>query len=287
MLHVDPARPLDALTLSVIGDVHGVAADQEVPYFVCGAMARDILAWHVHGVPVPRATRDIDLAFAVPSWEEFQALKSVLAARHGYLVNAQSPWRIRPPGMGEAQGYAVDLIPFGGIEAPAGELAWPPDSEIIMNVIGFNDALESTSTVSVVPGLGIPVVSLPMLAILKLLAWNDRQRHTTKDARDFAFLLTSYEKMLVTARLYDEEQDILAAVDYDLDQAGARILGRDAARMISPTTSDAVLPILGNDRARESLITEIAATITGRADAVDAAGVYLRQFELGLANAVR
>lgn len=283
MLQVDPTRPLDPLTSAVLGDFHGVATDQGVPYFVCGAMARDILAWHVHGVPAPRATRDVDLAFAVPSWGEFQTLKSALGAKHGYLGNAKSPWRIRPPGMGEAHGYAVDLIPFGGIEAPAGEIAWPPDSEIIMNVIGFNDALESTSTVTVAPGLGIPVVSLPMLAILKLLAWNDRRRHTTKDARDFAFLLTSYEKMLDTTRLYDEEQAILAAVDYDLEQAGARILGRDAARMISPATSRVVLTILGSDMAHESLITEIAAAISGRADAVEAAGAHLRQFELGLA----
>lgn len=282
MLRIDPARCLDPLTLSVLQDFDAVATNQGVSYFVCGAMARDILAWHVHGVPVPRATLDVDLAFSVSDWAAFHTLKSILRDKHGYLLDTDNPWKVWLPGPAGTPGYRVDLIPFGGIEAPAGEFAWPPDSEIIMNVLGFNDALGSACTVTVARDLEIPVVSLPMLAILKLLAWNDRRQHSVKDARDFAFLLTTYERMGVTARLYDMEPEILAAVDYHLDLAGARLLGKDAARAVTPVTKQVVVPLLGNATARASLITEIATSIRGRDDVVGVASSFLQQFELGL-----
>ena len=33
-----------------------------------GALARDLLLHYVHGVPIMRATTDVDLAFAVAGW---------------------------------------------------------------------------------------------------------------------------------------------------------------------------------------------------------------------------
>jgi predicted nucleotidyltransferase len=43
-----------------------------------GAMARNLLLHYGCGVPITRATTDIDLAFAVEDWDEFGALRSAL-----------------------------------------------------------------------------------------------------------------------------------------------------------------------------------------------------------------
>lgn len=45
-----------------------------------GAMARDLLLQYGAGVPVQRATTDVDLAFAVANWDEFNALRNALLA---------------------------------------------------------------------------------------------------------------------------------------------------------------------------------------------------------------
>jgi predicted nucleotidyltransferase len=280
MLRVDAARPLDGLTLAALRAFRGVAADAQ--WFVCGAMARDILAWHVHGVPLPGATRDVDLAIAVPGWDAFAALQARLADQHGFVAEAASPGRLRLPGAAGRPGYPVDLIPFGGVEGSEGALAWPPDGRVIMNVLGFRDALAAACVVTVGPGLDVPVASLPMLAVLKLLAWQDRRRVTAKDARDFAFLLSAYSGTLGSARLYDEEAGVMAGVDYDLEQAGARLLGSDAARMLSAATHRAVLAVVEDSRIRDALVTEVAAAHRGRDDAVAVAATCVGQFVLGL-----
>ena len=41
-----------------------------------GAMARDLLLHYAHSVPIARATEDVDLAFSVADWDEFEALTS-------------------------------------------------------------------------------------------------------------------------------------------------------------------------------------------------------------------
>lgn len=277
---ISPERRLDPLTAAILQAVDEVARRQGVPYFVCGAMARDMLIWHVHGIAVPRATRDVDLAFALPDWDAFRQLKSALTENPDFIGTAENPGRLRFSGTANSPGYPVDLIPFGGIATANARLAWPPDYAVIMNVVGYDDALASASTVVVEPGLTVPVASLPMLAVLKILAWGDRRLHTVKDARDFAFLLTVYERT-ASARLYNDEIDTLAGVDYDIELAGPYLLGKDAAGAVSQATHSAVAKCLGEETARRSLITEIATSLTGRADPIGHAEVLLRRFEGG------
>ncbi len=75
MFSVRPENPVEPLTLNVLEVVASVAADLELPWFVAGAMARDILLSSVFGLDAGRATRDVDLAVAVDSWQQFSELK--------------------------------------------------------------------------------------------------------------------------------------------------------------------------------------------------------------------
>jgi hypothetical protein len=60
--------------------VDRVAQEQECPYMVVGAAARDLLLYHVYGIPASRATRDVDFAMAVENWDKFRTLPRALLA---------------------------------------------------------------------------------------------------------------------------------------------------------------------------------------------------------------
>ena len=64
--------------------------------------------------------------------------------------------------------------------------------------------------------------------LLKLIAWSERgSAANRKDARDLALLMTTYLRAGNEERLYSEHSDLLDEADFDLEAAGARILGRD------------------------------------------------------------
>lgn len=78
------------------------AMQLHIPYFVIGATARDILIEHVHGLETTRATRDIDFAVSVASWEGFTQLKEQLS--HGCLCDRKNSREIS---------RADDAVPAG------------------------------------------------------------------------------------------------------------------------------------------------------------------------------
>jgi len=100
-------------------------------------------------------------------------------------------------------------------------------------VAGYREAFEAAPPLEIDPGFVVRVVSLPGLAILKLFAWADRGVADSRDAIDLAILLRQYGAAGNADRLYGAEIGVLEAASYDLDLAGARLLGRDAARINS------------------------------------------------------
>lgn len=158
----------------------------------------------------------------------------------------------------------VDLIPFGGVEDADRTIAWPPDEDIVMKVIGFSDGLESAIPVRLDENLVIPVVSLPVLLILKLFAWVDR-KHEKRDAVDIYTLMREYGDAGNEDRLYGESLNLLEAEGYDFEFAGARLLGSDAARVISQDTRNRARAILKSDSQMKELTNEIIGS-SGRSD---------------------
>lgn len=210
-----------------------------------GAMARDLLLYYAHNIPVIRATEDIDLGFAVADWDDFAALRAALLASthfgaHGSLVHRFSHRR----------GRQIDLIPFGGLERPDGSIAWPPRGDEVMTVVGYREALASANDVMLPEGQRVLVVSLPMLAVLKVIAWSER--HTTaprQDAVDLLLILRSYLDAGNQQRLYDEAAHLLDDGNFDYERAGAWLAGRDAAG------------VLRKDAAEQTHLHQIISTI--------------------------
>lgn len=245
-------------------------------------MARIVLLENVHGLPPGRATKDVDFAFALDNWDQFTAIKAFLLRNANFEESKHVVHRLHFHPEGFEHQYKVDLIPFGGIEASPNTIAWPPDMAVMMNVAGFGDALAAAVSVEVSTGIEMAVASLPGIAILKLFAWAERGQENTKDAIDLVLLLRNYSDAGNESRIYEEASALAAleAAGYDLELAGAWLLGSDAAAMVSAQTRADLEALLSGPK-REKLIKDMARAMLGRDDAMEYSYRLLEQFTHG------
>ena len=276
-----PDRPIDQISLAVIRAVTGVAADLGLVTLMVGATARIILLENVFGLPPSRATRDIDFAFAVESWELFHALKERLASAASFIQSERVAQRLtfKPEGMEHS--FVVDLIPFGGLETDANMIAWPPDMSIIMNVAGYRDAQAAAVQVELEPGLVISLASIPGIAVLKIFAWVDRGQEDPKDAIDLVTLLRQYHEAGNQDRVYVDAISALEEVGYDIELASAWLLGRDASSMALPATRQHLEKVLADPGCIEHLVIDMSRAIRARDDALEYSRALLAQFMKG------
>jgi predicted nucleotidyltransferase len=200
----------------------------DTPILLVGAAARDILLVHAHGVEMQRATEDTDLALAVPSWEAFLHLRAALIASGGFTADG-------PPHQLWLGDQRLDIIPFGGVERPDRSIAWPTEGAEVMSVAGLTEALAMAVAVRLPGGVSIDVAPLPALSLLKIWAWTDR-RYTApgKDASDIWMFIRHYAEAGNEDRLYGEEGEAaLAAFSFDLEMAGAWLLGKHAREVLA------------------------------------------------------
>ena len=163
-------RPELALHARVVADVEAAAAPMGITPLIAGAFARDLQLHHGYGIRMQRQTEDIDFALAVPDWESFAALRAGLIAGGAFEGTPTAAHRLR-----HRSGWPVDLVPFQGVESPERKIAWPPRGEIVMDVFGFREALAAAHPVALPGNVQTCVVSLPALALLKIVCWQDRR----------------------------------------------------------------------------------------------------------------
>lgn len=237
-----------------------VANKNKVIFFVIGASARDMVFEYGYNIKASRATRDIDLAVQVATWDEFQSLKSALIAT-GYFAHSKMMQRIH-----YQNEIPIDIVPFGAIAADDKTISWPPDDSVKMNVTGFNDAYHATQTVRLreSPILDIPIVTPAALVILKLMAWKDRSSEHSKDAIDLAFILRCYLNAGHTERLIEEHSDLLDE-NFDFERSGARMLGRDVASIVSAQSKQMLNEILSAET-EEQKIYRLVEAMTNQQD---------------------
>lgn len=280
-----PDRPVDPLTLMVIGEIQQAADSLGTPVFVVGAVARIILLENIHGLKAGRTTTDVDFAFALDDWLQFQSIKNLLLENPRFNASEHVAHRLyfRAPALEHS--YKVDLIPFGGVETSQNTIAWPPDMAIMMNVAGFGDAFAAAVSVEVSPGIKVAVASLPGIAILKLFAWADRRQENPKDALDLLALLRSYHETGNENRIYEDASAlaVLESVDYDPELAGAWLLGKDVSTMASVSTVAGLEALLKNGTTRDQLIADLSRGMKDRDDSLVYSHRLLEQFTKGFA----
>ena len=223
-------------TAQALRDLHQQCGLLGINFLVVGAAARDLVLVHGFGAKIQRATEDVDFAVHVSGWEQFRRLKTSLADL-GYEPDPKMAQRLRS----KVSGKEIDLVPFGGVASEGGSISWPPEEDFEMVVLGFQEALDSAFQVKLSRNseLVIPVASPEGVALLKLIAWVDRDtdQKREKDALDLGFLIESYsENPLVFDSLYDD--GFMEELEFDQEKASAMKLGRELAALALEETRD-------------------------------------------------
>lgn len=239
---------IDQDTVELLGVVDQVAKERGMPYLVVGATARDMVMHYGYGAPVQRASVDLDFAIQLADWGAYANIIDRLV-EHGFK-KGKSPQRVISP-----SGIPVDLVPFGDIADENLNIQWPAPSEAEMDVTGFDEAHACAIQVTVQedPVLSVPVASPQGLALLKLIAWDDRALDLRqKDARDIAYLLEAYQNVdHVQERAFDID-GLMESYDWNLDLGTAHLLGLDTAGVASPKTRDQVIEIMDKNFKHET-----------------------------------
>lgn len=268
-----------------IRDVADACAALGIPFFLVGAFARDLLLELRHGFKVQRATNDVDFGIRVDGWDEFEALKSALVGTGRYTPDPNKAQRLI-----SEEGGLIDIVPFGKVVDARGRITWPPEHEVVMNTLGFEEAFEHAVRVRVAEDLEVRVSSLAGLALMKLIAWDDRR--SNRDAKDLRFIMTHYLQAGNEERVYGEQgghTDLLADDKFvNVELTGARLLGRDVGVILTDQSLEAVARILAEQTAGGGDHSLVAAMISGALDIEEAYEEALRcleMFSIGISDA--
>jgi predicted nucleotidyltransferase len=235
-------RPELALHAELIADVQAVAMALSVRTMLTGAFARDLHVHYAYGIEATRQTEDIDFALAVENWQAFLDLKQRLIQMGRFHEVPGVQQRLR-----HENDLPVDLIPFGGVETTSRQIDWPPGGEFQMNVFGFREAFAAAQQIRLPKEVEALVVSLPALALLKIVAWQDRHYLVPqKDAQDLALIVQNYLLLGNEPRLWEEFLDWTQEDGFDLDRAGARMLGVDIGAMLDTAGKNHIAKIIAD-----------------------------------------
>lgn len=230
-------RPL----ATVVADLRQALSDLGIECLLVGATARDIRLRHEHNIERLRATADVDIAVAVADWNAFHRLRTALLE----TKNFRSRDKITTHKLRHRDGLPLDIVPFGGVEGPDRTIAWPPEEMEILDCFGLKEALGSSQEARLPLDTMIRVPSIPALALLKIVAWRDRQdSYPGKDAPDLLQYLRNYTDCGNLDRIVDDHPDLFARPDYDHDEAGVRLLARDVGGLVHSEARERVLDIL-------------------------------------------
>jgi predicted nucleotidyltransferase len=244
---LDLSGKIEKVRLLAFEKVTKVADSLGVPFFIVGAAARDLILIDGHNIPTIRATLDIDFGVQVPSWDQYLKLKKGLVET-GEFTETEDPQR-----MMFQSSLRIDLIPFGPIADKTHTIKWPPEQEIVMSILGFEEAFRHSQTVrlSSNPKLDIKIVTLSGLAAMKIISWKDRYPERDRDASDLALIIRNYTDAGNVERIFDEALDLVDSEDFDSVAVGARLLGRDIAVVLSTDAKAVILKILNNETGRQ------------------------------------
>jgi predicted nucleotidyltransferase len=203
---------------------------------VVGAMARDLILHHGFGADIERGTRDVDFAIQIGSWQQYNELKTALV---GIGFRDESP-QIYRLAFTDSEGmpWELDILPFGRLENEQRDICWPPDGEIKMSMLGFDEALKHAWQVRIAdaPECIIKVANPIAMIALKMIAWTEREPNIRrKDAHDVAYIIKSYQKIPnIETQLYTD--GYMEDCDWDADSATAMLLGQQLGQILSEKT---------------------------------------------------
>ncbi len=198
--------------------MHGILQATRLPYAVIGASALLL-----HGVRLPRTTRDLDLAVTVDGG--LDTVRTILL--NAGLVATSIPHRFRTGDGGE-----IDVLAVDPSHEPPNEIRLSDDHRL--QVVGLVEAVESAVMIGVGSHI-LPVAPLPLLIAIKLCTAALRMR--PDDLADACVAMESYE--LSGTRRFDIDYEQFGGLTFET--AGAFLAGFDATNTATPVTTASIL----------------------------------------------
>jgi len=221
--------------LELLSDLERAARAVGVEPCLIGAGAIRLgpaLEWSVR----PRATRDWDFAVHIDSWSELEALVGRLTAPDGRFERGSEPHRFV-----HRSGGVLDVLPYGQVEEPLGEIRW--SDGVTLDTRGLS-VLDKDYTTRRIEDLERHVASLPALIGLEVLAYRARRPGVTRDIGDVHRMLVEFEDAVEDGRIAEEAFDRLTSGDVSIGEVGAYLLGRDVGRIFANDDRSLILAIL-------------------------------------------
>ena len=244
---IDISGKINSSYISAIKEIKKVADSQEISFFIIGALARDIIMEYFYEIKAPRRTMDIDLGIKVSSWDRFSKLINTLE-KSGEFKRLKEKHRIL------YNDIIIDIVPFGDISDKNERIIWPPENEVVMSVMGFNEVYNYSTLVRLQnsPTLEVKITTLPGLAILKLFSWRDSFPNRSKDAEDLLFIMKNYENAGIFEKLYESELHLLESEDFDNQIAGIVLLGKEMSKICTNQTFVYLRKIINEETSKNS-----------------------------------
>jgi predicted nucleotidyltransferase len=206
---------------------------------VIGAMA--YLSWiedhHRH-------TLDIDVAVTV-DLDDYQRLVTLLRT---------SQWEQEPKREHRwttPDGVRIDIIPAGPALRASNVLEWPI-SGMRMSLVGFEHVFKDSIPHLLGSDLILKVIPLPVVALLKIVSYEDDPDRRQKDMQDFAAILKRFDPD-DTRRFGDDF--VAAGLEYEL--TGAFLIGKDLGSLCSPEEGHLLVSFIAKLRDTDSRSSQL------------------------------
>jgi len=218
-------RPQDVEALRVVS---AVLSDEGWPFVIVGARA----PWILVADHTWRATRDVDAVVRTPTWDAFERLAEHLKALG--FARPEAHHFVSP------QGAEVDLVPYGEGVITDDMIMWP--NGMVMSALGLEEAFAAAVEREIAPELRVRVVTAPALVILKIIAYQDRPHERSKDLADLVDAFERYEED--DGRRFELVGATVDDAPIAFEEAGAYLLGVDAARLARPKSREVITAFL-------------------------------------------
>jgi len=114
------------------------------------------------------------------------------------------------------------------------KIVWPDG--YTMNVSGLAEALECSRDQEVAPDLTLPVVTIPGLVLMKVVAYMDRPEERARDVVDMLYCFERYEATGESSRRFDCTGTQIDGEEITFELAGAFLVGMDVAVLAKPNS---------------------------------------------------
>ena len=245
---LDLSEKIDSFIVDLFDSIANIAGSLDTPFFIIGAIVRDMILTDFYGIHTARKSNDIDIGVSVSDWDQYTKLREALIATRDFEPTTEGRQRLKYKGS-----LRIDLIPFGAISNPNHSFSWPPEHQIVMNTLGFEESYDNSLFVRMreEPLLEINVATLAGLVLLKIISWKDKYPERTRDAKDLKLIIRYYLDAGNSDRLFEEELDIIDDLkqrgEADYMKAAARLLGRDLVAISNPKTIKRLIEILDEE----------------------------------------